>query len=89
MAKSDTERRLLFVLHRGLIEARELARLSRTEELIFLTDVLELIPGYLDRENPETLEVIRVGLKDYRDRFPNGTFDYIRCLDVDPLPDRF
>ncbi len=43
----DTRLRLLFILHRGLVEIRLLAGANRSQQAFDLADALELIPGML------------------------------------------
>jgi hypothetical protein len=43
----DIKLRLLFILHRGLVEARLLAGADRSKQVFDLADALELIPGML------------------------------------------
>lgn len=85
----ELQRRLLFVLHRGLLEARLLSKEGSGEQIFDLTDALEQIPGYLDSWEPAHLESIRFNLKTYAKRHPQSTFNYLRYLEVDPTPNRF
>ena len=85
----ERKRRLLFILHRGLVETRLLAQGKKTEQLFDLADALEIIPGHVDRWNDRNLEAVRFSLKNYRDKYPSPSFDYVRYLDADPLPERF
>jgi hypothetical protein len=89
MNHSELERRLLFILHRGLVEARLPAQAHDHEQLFDLADALEPIPGYLDRWQDEYLDLIRLQLGSYRTKHPSPSFDYVRHLDIDPTPDRF
>jgi len=43
----DTKLRLLFILHRGLVEVRLLAGGNKTKQVFDLADALELISGML------------------------------------------
>jgi hypothetical protein len=83
------QRRLLFILHRGLVEARLLAQAKSDQQLFNLADALESIPSYIDNWEDSHLEIIRFNLKAYRDKYPSPSFDYLRYLDIDPLPQRF
>ncbi len=89
MKYPELHRRLLFILHRGLVEARLLAQSKNHEQLFALTDALEPLPGYLNNWEENHIEAIRSNLEKYRKRHPSPSFDYIRYLDTDPLPERF
>jgi len=89
MNQQELQRRLLFIIHRGLVEARLLAQAQKHQQLFDLTDALEPIPGYMDRWEESHLEAIRFNLKIYRQKYPDSTFDYLRYLDVDSPPERF
>lgn len=79
--------RLLFILHRGFVEARLLAGANRSKQVFDLADALELIPGMLKDWYDGDLEQVRALLKTYQDKYPVGGFDFIaRLSDQDPLP---
>jgi hypothetical protein len=85
----ELQRRLLFIVHRGLVEARLLGQAKKHEQLFDLADALEPMPGYMDNWDDRHLEIIRFNLMKYRDKYPSPSFDYLRYLDVDPPPQRF
>jgi hypothetical protein len=89
MDMQERQRRLLFILHRGLVEARLLAQGKKIDQLFDLADALEIIPGYTDRWEDRNLEDVRFVLKNYRDKYPSPSFDYLRYLDVEPVPESF
>lgn len=89
MSDEELRRRLLFILHRALVEARLLAQANKHEQLMALADTMEPIPGHLQDLERCDLEGIRFSLRTYRTKFPSPSFDYLRYLDVDPVPDRF
>lgn len=89
MDTHERQRRLLFILHRGLVEARLLAQGKNIEQLFGLADALEIIPGSIDRWDDRNLEDVRYCLKNYRDKYPSPSFDYVRYLDTDLPPAKF
>jgi hypothetical protein len=89
MDHQELERRLLFVLHRGFVEARLLATVHKHRQIFDLADALEPIAGYMDRWEEQHLPVIRFNLANYRKKYPNPSFDYLGYLDIDPQPERF
>jgi hypothetical protein len=85
----EIRRKLLFILHRGLVEARLLAQAKKHDQLFDLADAFEPIPAYMDNWQDSHLEAIRFNLGNYRNKYPNPSFDYLRYLDIDPTPPRF
>jgi hypothetical protein len=73
--------RLLFILHRGFVEARLLAGGNKTQQVFDLADALELIPGMLKNWQEGDLERVRSLLKTYQDKYPIGGFNFICRLD--------
>jgi len=80
---TDLRKRLLFILHRGWVEARELAGLKESEQLYDLADALHEIPAYMTRWRAEDLEELRLNLKTYCDKHPNSgkRYQYLEFLD--------
>jgi hypothetical protein len=85
----DLAKRLLFILHRGLTQARNLALAQGQSQIADLTDALEILPGLLDRWNDDHLEMIRFVLKSYQDKYPGQAYDYLANLDQYDPPERF
>jgi hypothetical protein len=82
----DIKIRLLFILHRGFVEARLLAGANRANQVFDLADALELIPGMLRDWHEGDLEKVRSLLKTYQSKYPVGGFDFLSRLDKqDPL----
>jgi hypothetical protein len=82
-------RRLLFILHRGWIEARELAQAGRSDQLYDLAEALHPIPAYMSRWRDEDLETIRLNLETYCKKYPGSAkrFQYLEFLDQWEPPD--
>jgi hypothetical protein len=89
MNREEIQRRLLFILHRGLVELRLLAQGQKSQNILDLSDALEPIPGYLNQWEVGYLEQIRSILKGYQAKYPDTSFDYERYVDVDIPPERF
>jgi hypothetical protein len=85
---NDLKIRLLFILHRGWVEARELAGLKQSEQLYDLADTLHSIPAYMSRWDFKDLEAIRFSLKTYCQKYPDSAkrFQYMEFLDQWPPP---
>jgi hypothetical protein len=89
VTRQEGQRRLLFILHRGLVETRLLAQGRHNEQLFDLADTLEVIPGRIDRWEECDIDLLRFNLQKYREKYPTSLCDYVRYLDRDPVPERF
>jgi hypothetical protein len=80
---SDLQRRLLFILHRGLVEVRLLAQAGEQQQVFDLADALEPIPGWLASWRNEHLDAVRRDLVTYATRYPHAFryFDYLDKFD--------
>jgi hypothetical protein len=74
------ERRLLFILHRGLVEARLLAQAGKQQQVFDLADALEPLPGWMASWKDEYLEEVRSNLEAYTTKYPDA-FSYLDFLD--------
>jgi len=88
MNDKQLQRRLLFILHRGLVEARMLSQSNKAKQVLELADALESVPSYMNSWEESYMQVVRFNLSGYRQKYPDATFDYTQYLDVDP-PKRF
>jgi hypothetical protein len=85
----DLGRRLLFILHRGLVQARNLALAARNEQIADLADALEILPGLLDRWDEKDLEMVRFVLQNYQEKYPGSAYDFVASLEQQVPPERF
>jgi hypothetical protein len=83
---SDLQRRLLFILHRGLIETRLLAQAGKQQQVFDLADALEPLPGWMASWTEEHLNDLRTNLEAYARKYPDA-FNYLDFLDKYELPD--
>ena len=82
----DIKLRILFILHRGFVEARLLAGANKSKQVFDLADALELIPGMLKNWHDGDLEQVKALLKTYQDKYPVGGFNFLsRLSDQNPL----
>jgi hypothetical protein len=79
-APVDLQRRLLFILHRGLVEARLLAQAGKHQQVFDLADALEPLPGWLESWKDEYLGAIRANLETYAAQHPDA-FRYLDFID--------
>jgi len=64
-ATIDLQRRMLFILHRGLVESRLLAQAGKHEQVYDLADALEPIPGWLAAGTSEYVDAVRENLESF------------------------
>jgi hypothetical protein len=82
----DIERRLLFILHRALIETRLLAQAGKQQQLLDLADALEPLPSWMASWRDERIEELRSNLESYAAKYPDA-FEYLDFIDRhDPPP---
>jgi hypothetical protein len=86
---NNLDRRLLFILHRGLTDIRNLALGEGNEQIADLADALEILPGIIDHWEDDQLEMVRFVLKTYEDKYPGRSFDYLARVEKYDPPDRF
>ena len=82
----ELRKRLLFILHRALVEARLLAMSQRHEQLLDLTEATHEIPGYMSRWEDGHLASIRRDLQTYHDKYAGSRFDYVQYLEQWDIP---
>jgi hypothetical protein len=87
--RPDLAKRLLFILHRGLVQARNLALCEGNQQLADLADALEILPGLIDDWKDGHLELVRAILKTYQEKYPGSPYDYLAELESDATPTRF
>jgi hypothetical protein len=85
----DLGRRLLFILHRGLVQTRNLALAAQNEQIADLADALEILPGLLDRGDENDLETVRFALRNFQDKYPGSAYDFLASLDHNAPLERF
>jgi hypothetical protein len=87
-APANIERRLLFILHRALVEARLLAQAGKTQQVHDLADALEPLPGWIASWKDEYLEATRSNLETYATKYPDA-FGYLDFIDKHDPPAAF
>jgi hypothetical protein len=76
--------RLLYVLHRGWVEARNCTLNAQQE--FDLADAMHNIPGFLADWKDEYLEMIREDLRAYQKKYPAAGNNYLGYLADAELP---
>lgn len=85
----ELARRLLYILHRGLCEARNMAIGAGHEQLTELTDALEILPCFINHWEDENMEMIQFVLQRYKEKYPGNPYDYIANLESNQPLERF
>jgi len=85
----EIQRRLFFILHRGLIEARNLALTDRRQQIHDLADTLEFLPSELNNWKADSLETIRQSLEAYQQKYRGECYEYSKYLGQDEPPTSF
>jgi hypothetical protein len=75
--------KLLRVLHRAFVQARNLARKGDGQELYDLADTFELLPELMAHWDETTLDRIRSILAEYECSHPQSGYEYLSLLDED------
>jgi hypothetical protein len=80
---------LLYILHRGLTEIRNLALNSGQEQIADLADALEIVPGMVENWNNEHSEMAHFVLQNYQSKYPGRAYDYVGHLERQDAPGQF
>jgi hypothetical protein len=83
LAPADVQTRLLRILHRVLVQARNLALKGDSQQLFELTDTFEILPELMAQWDETTLDRIRRILVEYESGHPHGGYEYVSLLDED------
>ena len=73
--------KLLRILHRAFVQARNLALRGDGQELYDLADTFELLPELMARWDETTLDRIRNILAEYESGHPQSGYEYLSLLD--------
>jgi hypothetical protein len=75
--------RLLHILHRAFIQARNLALRGDSQQLYQLADTFEILPELMGHWDETSLERIRSILAEYQSGHPQSGYEYLSLLDGD------
>ncbi len=87
--KQELTKRVMYILHWGLVEARNLALCERNLQIHDLADALETLPGELMNWKDDSLESIRFNLRTYQEKYQGESYDYLKYLGDEKPPDMF
>jgi hypothetical protein len=77
------QEKLLLILHRALVESRNLALAKRCEQSYELADALEIVPSLMCRWEDAHLDSVRGILRAYQAKYPKSAYDYLSILDME------
>jgi hypothetical protein len=81
LAPTVVQARLLRILHRAFVQARNLALRGDCQKLYDLADTFELLPELMARWDETTLDRIRSILAEYEFGHPQSGYEYLSLLD--------
>jgi hypothetical protein len=81
LAPPGIQPKLLRILHRAFVQARNLALRGDGQELYDLADTFELLPELMARWDETTLDRIRSILAEYESGHPQSGYEYLSLLD--------
>jgi hypothetical protein len=82
-APAAVQARLLRVLHRAFVHARNLALVGDCRQLYELADTFEILPELMTHWDETTLDRIRRILTEYESGHPQCGYEYLSLLDGD------
>src|SRR5437868_8542763 len=81
LAPSAVQAKLLHVLHRAFVQARNLALKGDCQQVYDLADTFEILPELMIRWDETTFNQIRGILGEYESGHPQSGFEYLALLD--------
>jgi hypothetical protein len=84
-APAVVQARLLRVLHRAFVHARNLALQGDCQQLYDLADTFELLPELMAHWDERTLERIRSILSEFDSSHPQSGYEYLSLLERDDI----
>ena len=76
------QKKLHYLLHRALVDARNLALAKHHEKIADLADTFEILPSLMEQWEEGHLRLIRSLLQRYQSKYEGRVFDYLSILDM-------
>ncbi len=76
------QKRLHYILHRSLVDARNLALAKEHEKIYDLADTFEILPSLMEQWEEGHFDLVRSILQGYQAKYQGGVFDYVAILDM-------
>jgi hypothetical protein len=83
LAPAAIQTRLLHILHRAFVHARNLAQGGDCRQLYELADTFEILPELMTQWDQTTVDRIRAILAEYDAGHPNCGYEYLSLLNGD------
>ena len=83
LAPAVVQARLLRILHRAFVQARNLALNGDSRQLYDLADTFEVLPELMAHWDETTLSRIRGILAEYESAHPHSGYEYLSLLHAD------
>jgi hypothetical protein len=80
--QATLQKKLHYILHRSLVDARNLALAKDHQKIYDLADTFEIVPSLMEQWEEGHLELLRAILRRYQDKYPGQAFDYLSILDM-------
>jgi hypothetical protein len=80
--QATLEKKLHYLLHRSLVDARNLALAKDHQKIFDLADAFEIMPSLMAQWEEGHLDLVRSILRRYQDKYRGEVFDYLSILDM-------
>jgi hypothetical protein len=81
--QATLRKKLHYILHRSLVDARNLALAKEHQKIFDLADAFEILPSLMETWQDQHLELVRTILHNYQSKYRGQVFDYLSILDMD------
>ncbi|HYW85894.1 MAG TPA: hypothetical protein VFB30_21770, partial [Spirochaetia bacterium] len=71
------QKRLHYILHRSLVDARNLALAKNHQQIYDLADTFEVLPSLMEQWEDGHFDLVRSILQRYQSKYPGQVFDYV------------
>jgi hypothetical protein len=76
------QKKLHYILHRSLVDARNLALAGDREKIYDFADTFEILPSLMEQWEEGHLDLVRTILQGYQSKYEGQVFDYVALLDM-------
>jgi hypothetical protein len=76
------QKKLHYILHRALVDTRNLALAKDHERIYDLADTFEILPSLIEQWEDAYMELIRRTLAAYQSKYEGQVFNYLSILNM-------
>lgn len=76
------QKKLHYILHRALVDVRNLALAKDHQKVFDLADTFEILPSLMEQWEDGHLDLVRSILRRYQSKHQGQVFDYLSILDM-------